>query len=420
MLSTTVTVYAQQEGIKFVKNLSWSQIKEKAKQENKYIFVDAYTTWCLPCRVMTNEIFPQQAVGEFFNKNFINVAAQFDVTKKDNQEVKNWYKDAEALQKMYKVDSYPTYLFFNPQGELVHKIFGASPTAEEFITKSKEALDPKFQYLSLKRQYEAGMKKPEFLLILLKSAIQNKDKEFIEKLAAEYYSTQKDLLTKDNIMMLAVTTRKSSDPGFAIFKNNSDQADLTLGKGKSAAIVRTILFDEIALAFIRAGGKKTYHGGGMISYSGTLNEVVDWKGLKIKLDSLYPELSEEIMIFAKIGYFEMAKNWAEYSLAVSELLAKYKNRISTDDLNHYAGLMLWSSDDKKSLEEASKWAKYNLAAADEDKKLMCMYQYSNLLYKSGDKDGALKLVEEAIEITSGKDQYFVRLLEKMKKGEKTW
>ena len=420
MLLITVTVYAQQEGIKFVKGLSWSQIKEKAKHENKYIFVDAYTTWCLPCRVMTNEIFPQQAVGEFFNKNFINIAAQFDVTKNDNQEVKNWHKDAGAMKKMYQVDSYPTYLFFNPQGELVHRIYGASKTSEEFITKSKEALDLKFQYLSLRRQYEAGSKKPEFLLILLKSAIQNRDKEFIQQLSTEYYSTQKNLLTEDNIKMLAVTSRKSSDPGFAIFRDNSDRADLILNKGKSAAIIRTILFDEIVLEFIRTGSKKTDYGGGMVGYSGTLNQVVDWNGLKVKLDSLYPELSEEIMIFAKIGYFEMAKNWSEYGAAVSEFLAKFKNRIGTDELNQYAGLILSNSDDKESLGEASNWAKYNLSAANEDKKLMCIYRYSNLLYKSGDKDGALKLVEEAIELTSGKDRYFVELLEKMKKGEKTW
>jgi thioredoxin-related protein len=76
---------------------------------------------------MAREVFPQPAVGEFFNKNFLNVAVQFDVTKKDGQEVKNWYKDAAAIAKNYKINSYPTYLFFNPAGELVHSIHSAIP-----------------------------------------------------------------------------------------------------------------------------------------------------------------------------------------------------------------------------------------------------------------------------------------------------
>lgn len=420
ILSSSFVKAQDEKGIKFQTELTWTQIKEKAKNENKYIFMDAFTTWCSPCKMMTKVIFPQATVGEFFNNNFLNVAIQFDVTKKDNQEVKSWYKDVDAIKKAYQVESYPTYLFFNPQGELVHSIYGASQTAEEFITKSKEALDPKKQYFSLKSQYEKGNKKPDFLLTLLKSAIKNRDKEFIPLLSAEYFATQKNLLTEDNIKILAITTLKTSDPGFMVFKNNAEQADLILGKGKSAGIIRTILFDEIALKFIRTNSIKTNYGGGMVVYSGTLNQNVDWDKLDRQLDSQYPELSEEIIMYAKIGYFEMAKSWPEYSLAVSEFLSKFKGSISTDDLNQYAGNILWNTDDEKSLEAALNWAKQNMDAADEDNRLMCLYTYSNLLYKAGHKEEAIKSVSAAVETTSGKVKHFVDLLDKMKKGEKTW
>ncbi|MBL7708461.1 MAG: thioredoxin family protein, partial [Chitinophagaceae bacterium] len=39
-------------GIQF-QNLSWSQLLAKAKTENKLIFVDAFTTWCGPCKQMS-------------------------------------------------------------------------------------------------------------------------------------------------------------------------------------------------------------------------------------------------------------------------------------------------------------------------------------------------------------------------------
>lgn len=143
VLHTLLAGAQEMKGIKFEKGLSWSQIKEKAKKENKYIFLDAYTTWCGPCKMMSREIFTEASVGQYFNKNFINVAVQLDITAADDQAVKSWYQDAAALRKLYQLDSYPAYLFFNPQAELVHSIYGAIPVPEEFIRISKEAFNPR-------------------------------------------------------------------------------------------------------------------------------------------------------------------------------------------------------------------------------------------------------------------------------------
>jgi len=40
------------EGIQFIKSSSWEQVLQKAKAENKIIFIDCYTTWCAPCKAM--------------------------------------------------------------------------------------------------------------------------------------------------------------------------------------------------------------------------------------------------------------------------------------------------------------------------------------------------------------------------------
>lgn len=107
--------FAQQSrGIVFEKETNWEAIKQKAKKENKYIFLDTYTTWCMPCQFMAKNIFPQELVGDFFNKHFINVAIQMDTTKHDDVFVRNWYRDAKRISDMYKIGAYPTYLFFNP------------------------------------------------------------------------------------------------------------------------------------------------------------------------------------------------------------------------------------------------------------------------------------------------------------------
>ncbi|MEO0469894.1 MAG: thioredoxin family protein, partial [Bacteroidota bacterium] len=58
-------------GIKFFEG-SWDDALAKAKKEKKVVFVDAYTDWCGPCKAMARNTFPNDDVGEFFNKHFIN------------------------------------------------------------------------------------------------------------------------------------------------------------------------------------------------------------------------------------------------------------------------------------------------------------------------------------------------------------
>src|SRR5579863_10760388 len=85
------------KGIHFEHDLSWSAIQAKAKAENKYIFMDCFTTWCGPCRYMSTAIFPQKAAGDYMNEKFVCVAVQLDTTAKDDDQVKGWYTSAHAI-----------------------------------------------------------------------------------------------------------------------------------------------------------------------------------------------------------------------------------------------------------------------------------------------------------------------------------
>lgn len=94
------------EGIKFVEE-NWAKAKAEAKKQNKLIFLDAYTTWCGPCKMLKRNTFPDKAAGEFFNKNFINVA--LDMEK----------GDGPAVASTYQVDAYPTLIITDADGNLV-------------------------------------------------------------------------------------------------------------------------------------------------------------------------------------------------------------------------------------------------------------------------------------------------------------
>ena len=44
---------------------SFTEVLTKAKQEKKMVFMDCYTSWCGPCKMMTEEVFPQKEARMF-------------------------------------------------------------------------------------------------------------------------------------------------------------------------------------------------------------------------------------------------------------------------------------------------------------------------------------------------------------------
>jgi thioredoxin-related protein len=56
-----------------VKWLSFEQAIELSKKEKKFIFIDVYTTWCGPCKMMDKHTFADPFVADILNKNFYPV-----------------------------------------------------------------------------------------------------------------------------------------------------------------------------------------------------------------------------------------------------------------------------------------------------------------------------------------------------------
>lgn len=117
------------QGIKFSEG-TWKEILEQAKKEKKLVFVDCYTEWCEPCKKMEQQIFSLKAVGNFFNKNFINV--KMDMEK----------GEGPTILSTYKINAFPTLFFVNGEGAEVHRMVGGK-TAAEFIKLGKAALTSK-------------------------------------------------------------------------------------------------------------------------------------------------------------------------------------------------------------------------------------------------------------------------------------
>ena len=135
--------------IKFSK-LNFSQALQLAKAKKMYLFVDCYTIWCQPCKMMDKHTFSHEEVGEVYSDKFLSI--------KVNMEAEAGLELAEK----YQVKSYPTLLYFDSSGDLVHRHSGAL-THNEFLTFTEEVLDEKKQFIRLSERYAEGERTPQFL-----------------------------------------------------------------------------------------------------------------------------------------------------------------------------------------------------------------------------------------------------------------
>jgi thiol:disulfide interchange protein len=97
--------------INFIENSLGEAIKQ-ASAKNKYIFVDAYASWCGPCKMLKATTFKNSKVAEFFNSNFINVA--IDMEKGDGPQ----------LAAAWGLRAYPTLIILNSKGKAVYGTVG--------------------------------------------------------------------------------------------------------------------------------------------------------------------------------------------------------------------------------------------------------------------------------------------------------
>ena len=63
---------AQPDGIAF-RELSFANALKMAKEENKLLFVDCFTTWCGPCRMLSKVVFKDSLVADYFNRFFFYI-----------------------------------------------------------------------------------------------------------------------------------------------------------------------------------------------------------------------------------------------------------------------------------------------------------------------------------------------------------
>ncbi|MFZ4426260.1 MAG: thioredoxin family protein [Saprospiraceae bacterium] len=180
LLSALVGGFSQ--GIVFFKG-TWDEALAKAKAEDKPIFVDAFTTWCGPCKVMSKSVFTDNRVGEVYNAGFINLKIDME------------QPEGLRFQETYPVSAYPTLYYIASDGQVLKKVVGAQQI-ESFARIGQSVLANSGGASAAAEAYEKGDRSPEVVLKHIKGLNQSGKSSL--KVANEYLRSQQDLTTAIN------------------------------------------------------------------------------------------------------------------------------------------------------------------------------------------------------------------------------
>ena len=132
------------------RHISLDEAAKAAKAEGKLIFIDVYTSWCGPCKMMANKTFPQKLVGDYMNKTFVCV--KFDAEKGEGVDV----------AKLYDVKAYPTFIIAAADKKELNRVLGYYE-GEKFVEKMQQCVIPENSPAMLRKRYAEGELTPQVI-----------------------------------------------------------------------------------------------------------------------------------------------------------------------------------------------------------------------------------------------------------------
>ncbi len=202
---------ASAQGIVFMENRPVSEVMAKARQEGKMVFVDCYTTWCGPCKMLAAKVFPQKEVGDFFNPRFVSL--KLDMEK----------GEGPAMAKKWDVGAYPTLIFMNSDGEVLFQLMGARNG--QHLVDTVASLLKNNQPSEVALRYKQGDRSAQLVLDYIHELQKDRKQHSIEQVAADFADTHQQALCTDTLAQ-QILARYVADPhgdGFRYAYQHRDQ-----------------------------------------------------------------------------------------------------------------------------------------------------------------------------------------------------
>lgn len=322
LFAISIPVFALAQGINFFHG-TWPEAMAQAKTEQKLIFVDAYASWCGPCKRMAANVFPDPQVGDYFNANFVNL--KIDMEKPENSEFAG----------KYPVSAYPTLLILDAEGKIVHKHVGGL-AADGLIAFGQKAAGKTDTSKDFEKEYNAGNRDPQLVLDYVR-ALNRANKPSL-KITNEYLNAQKDLHTPINHKIILEGAIEADSRVFDLLLQHRDK--IAAQEGKDAVDTRVNL-----------------------ACQNTLKKAIEFRDerllqeAKSKMKAGLPARADDFGAEADMKYYAATKDVKNY-LKSAQAFQKKSVRNNAAKLHDLVvSVMRAFPTDKSALEQAEKWAK---------------------------------------------------------------
>lgn len=268
---------------------SYAALLQEAQRQQKMVFIDVYTDWCGPCKQMDQQVFPLKAVGDKYNPLFIS----YKLNAEKGEGV--------ALAKKFNIGAYPSFLYLDNNGYLVHKVAGEGP-AEVFNTHADKAttlLADKNRPSRLEAAFNAGDRSPGFLRTYISSKARlNMDNtllldELLKVLPANEQHKESTLVFIGE-QMIGTKTR-----ALPLLMSRYDQLSES-----SRAAIRQHLYDQLAERAIPAaiGEKKLAEIKQLLGYVNQLDITTKQAAHINRINLIYAGMAKDTVLLKKSGY----------------------------------------------------------------------------------------------------------------------
>ena len=321
------SAFAQSSSGIVFEEATFASLLTQAKAEDKLIFIDAYTTWCGPCKMMTAKVFPDSAVGEVYNARFIN--AKFDMEE----------GEGPGLAQRYSVAAYPTYLFVNGDGELVHKGIGYIPKPA-LLELADVAVSDASLY-ALGQRYAAGQRDPAFVMQYAQVLTRNYEAQRADEVVEGYLDGQADWSTDENLALLLASPGAVGDKRMVYLTEHADEIESRLGSGTVVNPLQRVLVN-------------TYHN------AHQKRSLVEPRELSAYYRQHGGPIADRLIEHYALTYYEREDKMDEYLPAALAYYTAYPSDDYTE-LNSLAWTFYEGTDDPAQLAQAIEWAEQSVA-----------------------------------------------------------
>lgn len=335
-------------------------LTESGKTGKPVLFM-AYQSTCSHCEKMLNEIFPDTAVSNFYNANFINVKVDLLDQAMAKKYIKQFY-----------ITSFPTFVILNSKGETLYQFVGEFK-GSEFVKQGKLALDPQNQIPTNRIAFEKNMADStacyNYLLVLSRGRLST------QGVANSYFAANNKQLeinaTNWKILSMSVSDMESEVFKFMLLHRN-DFAQVMTSKKVDRKFYLTAAYN--------------------LQTPASNNDTTNYFKMRNIAATFGMPIIDSLILVNDLNVYEKNKRWADYINAAKSGAEKYLwndsntlRRISDNFYEH--------SDDKSTL---MKGANYAVRSAELKPEYFNNLSAAKIYYKTGYDDLAKKYAKQAI------------------------